>query len=271
MGIFDVFKKRQIEKVIIEESKNKNKQQLTIEEEMQAYAKEYISANQQTRYDFFGYLVDPDEIPFFVEATSKRNLGEFEFSNSVIPVTPNMLRHCVTHMTPESMKQEARNMNSFVKKCHQIARAYAKPKIPIESWNNVIDELMDYIQRPHHFSNEDLKQLIGELSDKDLSLIDWNDFGKQLKAKEGLPHSYGKNPTEVKIFVGKDNVPIVVLKFESKTTPNYRELRIRKGDVYEDVNGATQGEINKTLSKIWKDFCGMTFESRVQEEKQIQK
>lgn len=270
MGFFDLFRKKQVEKVEIEKTEGKTKKQPTIEEQMHAFAKEYIEENKNTKYDFFGYVVDPDEIPFFVEATTKRNSGEFEFSNSVTPVTPSMLRHCVTNMTTETMKQEAKNMNSFVKKCHQIASAYAKPKIPMESWNKVIAELMDYIQRPHHLSNEELKLLTESLSVKDLASIDWNDFGSYLKTKEGLPHSYDKTPTEVEVSLGKDNVPRVLLRFASKTTPNYRELRIRKGNVFKSVNGETS-VVDKKLSKIWKDYCGITFESCIQEEKQIQK
>lgn len=269
MGIFDLFKRKTVEKVDAKkETKGKqppDRRALLLKDCLE-YEKEYLAQNKDTMYDFFGYLMDPNEIPFFVESTTKRHSGMFEFGQSVTPVTPKMLKHCVTHLEHDALQGEAKNVPNFVKKCYQIAHQF--DVISKDEWDKTISELMSYIQKPHHFSEEQLRSIVSSLTVEQLEKLDWNEFSRNLKTHKVLPPSYLARP-EVQVSIGKDGVPKTKLSYVSRTSPSTRELVIRRGDVVVFANGASEGQSDKTASKVWKDFCGKTFSAmQITENKQ---
>ena len=57
--------------------------------------------------------------------------------------TPQMLKHCVTHLTNERKIDEALDIEDFVKMCNQIAKS---SKYQEESWEDTINELVEYLK-----------------------------------------------------------------------------------------------------------------------------
>lgn len=272
MAVFDFLRKKKVEKVFIEKKQEidqAEKDKEFVRGESIKCANEYISKNKNTKYDFFGYLTDPDQTPFFIEENKKYE-GNFQFNRSVTPYTPEMLAFCVKNLTHDAMKTESKNVTGFVKKCYQISRT--NESFSKEAWDKVISDLTLYIQKPHHLSKEQLQNLLSNLTEEQLNQIDWKMFGKELKRRSDLPPSYNSEPQEVFVQSGKDGVAKAKLKFISKTSDSIRELLIRKGDVFVYVNGANNGQPDKSASQCWKAFCGATFEQEAlaQSEKQKQ-
>lgn len=107
---------------------------------LQAKSKLYILSNINTKYDFFGYLVDEERgLPFFEKAGS----GYSSFKEFVVPYTPEMLAHCVNNLTKPVKEIQAENIQRFESRCTKIALQSTYTG----NWSNTIKELKEEISK----------------------------------------------------------------------------------------------------------------------------
>lgn len=256
MNIFKKQTSKKHDKNQISQPSLENSHQAELEE-IHNGEKLFFNENSNTTYDFFGYLTDPDQLPIFIEE-KKDYIGYFQHNLCITPFTPKILEHCVKKLTPQTMKEEASNIPLFKKKCLQLAHAYSYT--PIEEWDQTIKELIHYISKPHHLSDEQLTQLVQSLTTQDLTSINWNSFGAFLQQHKGLSKSYNPSPTVKTLHKSKNGNYDISLKFEAPSIPTYTSLRIYNNKVLVHFNGETKFLTDPALFKIWKDFCGYTFE-----------
>ncbi len=270
MGIFNKNKKQDA----AAPPKEENSEELRFENIIKKYQinqvlefqSDYLQRNRETQYDYFGYYMDESETPYF-ESTDKQYIMDCLVGATIIPYTPDLLEHCVKHLTIDALKNERKNLAGFKRKCEQIASAVTI--IPKKEWDRAIDNAVKFVSMPHHLKPEQVSKLVNNLTMEQLEGLDWNEFGKQ--AKQFLPPSYNKRPANVDIHLGKDNVPRASVSFMSTTTPSVRTLKIRKGDISVFVNDSSVGVYNEELAKVWREFCAEQLQqyANAQEQKSV--
>jgi len=137
--------KKLIAKLKKKKIKEEQKPQLTDKEqlikEIKEFETKFLIKNKNTYYDFFGYFMDEGESPFF--STPTKDKGGISVGTFVYVYTPQMLKHCVSHLTNERKINEALHIEDFVRKCNQIAK---NCKYQEESWEDTINELVEYLK-----------------------------------------------------------------------------------------------------------------------------
>lgn len=117
---------------------------------------------------------------------------------------------------------------------------------------------MEFAEKPSSSSSIEQEKFVADLSCMELQSADWVKFAGILKREGVLSNSYDKNPISIEYSLAKDNRPMVVLTFQSKTS-----YSVRKVELYQDVaclyvNGALEmnpeTQRNKDLNRLWKDF-----------------
>ena len=88
-----------------------------------------------------------------------------------------------------------------------------------------------------------------------MEVIDYKKFGEMLKQEQLLPPSYGRRPTDVALYVGEKGLPVLVLKFNSKTSNSYRKLMIVGYFVAESINSPIGYTTNADMSSQWQKFA----------------
>lgn len=95
---------------------------------------------------------------------------------------------------------------------------------------------------------------VADISMFELENANWKRFAGILKQNRVLPNSYIKQPTEIKVSLGKNNRPMALLTFNSATSNSVRELLLLQDGVFQSVNGAIDDGKNQELNKLWKKF-----------------
>lgn len=271
MGIFNYFRKNKSENKKLKQDilakKTPQEEYDDLKKDCLKFEKEYLAKNKDTKFDFFGYLISQDEIPFFMESTKNKHEVDFQYLKTVTPCTPKLLEFCVKNLLPYDRKYEAQDMDAFIYKWNQIAEHYCV--FSKEEWDGVISELISYLKMPHQLKKDELKEIMSSLTTEQLKSIDWNQFGKEVKRQRQLPPSYNSKPTEVNVWLDNDGIARASLKFNSTTSSSVREFHIRKSTVFEKVNDGLS-MLNEDLSQIWSDFCGSVFEESEQNKEKQQ-
>ena len=131
------FKKKKIQ----EEQKTQLTEKEKLIKEIKEHEAKFLKKYKNTTFDFFGYFMDEGESPFFSTPTKDR--GGISVGNFVYVYTPQMLKHCVTHLTDKRKIDEALDIEDFVSMCNQIA---TNCKYQEESWEDTINELVEYLK-----------------------------------------------------------------------------------------------------------------------------
>ena len=80
---------------------------------------EFFKTNGSSHYYFFGYIMDEErETPMFFETPVDNN--HTLFGKFIIPFSPNILKHCIIHLTNEAKCSEVNNIDLFISKCNKI-------------------------------------------------------------------------------------------------------------------------------------------------------
>ena len=98
------------------------------------------------------------------------------------------------------------------------------------------------------------KPFVADISMFELERADWVKFAGELKKNRILPNSYIKKPADVKVSLGENNRPMILLTFKSATSNSVRELLLLQDKVYQSVNGAMYNGGNQELIKLWEKF-----------------
>jgi len=137
--------KKLIAKLKKKKIKEEQKLQLTEKEqlikEIKEFETDFLNKNKNATYDFFGYFMDEGESPFF--STPTKDKGGISVGTFVYVYTPQMLKHCVTHLTDKRKINEATDIEDFVRMCNHIAK---NCKYQEESWEDTINELVEYLK-----------------------------------------------------------------------------------------------------------------------------
>ena len=88
----------------------------------------------------------------------------------------------------------------------------------------------------------------------ELERADWVKFAGELKKNRILPNSYIKKPADVKVSLGENNRPMILLTFKSATSDSVREFLFLQDRVFQSVNGKVDDGKNQALIDMWKKF-----------------
>ena len=97
-------------------------------------------------------------------------------------------------------------------------------------------------------------EFVADISMFELERANWVKFAGMLKQKRILPNSYIKKPADVKVQLGKNGRPMILLTFNSATSSSVREFMLLQDGVFQSVNGAIDDGKNKELNDLWKHF-----------------
>ena len=95
---------------------------------------------------------------------------------------------------------------------------------------------------------------MADISMFELERADWTKFAGELKKNRILPNSYIKKPADVKVSLGENNRPMILLTFKSATSDSVREFLFLQDGVFQSVNGKVDDGKNQALNDMWKKF-----------------
>lgn len=98
------------------------------------------------------------------------------------------------------------------------------------------------------------KPYVADISMFELERADWVKFAGELKKNRILPNSYIKKPADVKVSLGENNRPMILLTFKSATSDSVREFLFLQDGVFQSVNGKVDDGKNQALNDMWKKF-----------------